>query len=77
MWGIYELLFEKTYQPIYGPKMKTQTQKIKERRGKEKENHITLTKHKSINDHGSRVEQSCIYKIRWGKILLKKLKRFN
>ena len=51
--------------------MKTQAQKIKERRGKEKENHVTLTKHKSINDHGSRVGQSCIYKIRWGEILLK------
>lgn len=43
MCGIYELLFEKTYQPIYGPslkkkkpiygpKMYTQTQKI--RKGK-------------------------------------------
>jgi len=44
-----------------------QTQRIKERRRKEYENHIILAKHKCINDHGSRVGQSCIYKIRWAR----------
>jgi len=50
--GIIQLVFERIYQPVYGSNCKSQH--INKRKGRKKENHLTLAKEKKINDHGCR-----------------------